>query len=140
MLETSLFESGGKSRTRKPATVLLSTALHGILVAVLLLVPLAHPQALPILSGAVGLPIPIVSAKPEPDRQPTATAPAVQPQIVPEPGAMITPRTIPDDIAMVVDSPAPAIAPVAVSRPGTIRDLIDRATKPAEVDVAPPPP
>ena len=88
MHETSLFESGGSARTRKPATVLLSTVLHGVIVAVLLLVPLAQPQALPMVSAAIGLPLPVASAKPEPKREVAAPTPSVQPRIIPEPGAL----------------------------------------------------
>ncbi len=141
MLETSLFESSGSARTRKPATVLLSVALHALIVAVLLLVPLAHPQALPMLSAAVGLPLPVAASKPEPKREIAAPAPDVQPQIARDPGALYTPERIPDDIAQVVDDPAVAIAQLPSSDRGSIGRLLQSFSDPKEAaTVLPPPP
>ena len=74
MLENSMIESGGRTKTRKPLTVLVSVALHGLIVLAMLLIPIVRPQGLPMLAEAYGLPLPVV---PEPAAPPpeATTAP-----------------------------------------------------------------
>ena len=139
MLETSLIESGGNAKTRQPATVLVSMALHGIVIGMLLLVPLAQPQALPMLS-ATGIPLPIVSAKPKPKTEVAAATPTIQPQIVPAPGDLIAPTKIPSDIAAVDDDPAATVALLPAPSPGNMRSLIRGLIENETTSVAPPPP
>jgi len=88
MLETSLFESSGSARTRKPVTVLVSTALHGVAIVTLILIPILQPQVAPMLSAAVGIPLAeLPKAQPKIE---TVEAPRIQPRILPAPGDLIT--------------------------------------------------
>jgi TonB family protein len=47
MFEDSLIESSGQARTKKGATVLISTIVHVVLLVVLILIPLIYTEALP---------------------------------------------------------------------------------------------
>src|SRR5215468_2808390 len=120
MLETSLFESGGGAKTRKPVTVLVSTALHAIVIIVLIVVPLAQPQLAPAFSAAVGFPLQVAAKSDAPKPKLGPAAPRVQPHIVPSPSDFITPTRIPDDIAMVDDEPGAALGPVGAQQTGSI--------------------
>src|SRR5262245_42200776 len=104
MLENSLLESSGRAKTRKPATLLVSTILHAVAITALILIPMLRPQALPLLVEAYGFPLP---PTPEPPRvpEPISTVPVVQTEVRPDPSDLITPSAIPDRIAIVVDEP-----------------------------------
>ena len=47
MFEDSLIESSGRMKTKKGATVLISTLIHALLIVVLVLMPLIYTEALP---------------------------------------------------------------------------------------------
>src|SRR5206468_11059823 len=47
MFEDSLIESGGQEKARKGTTVLISTVVHVLLIAVLILIPLISYSELP---------------------------------------------------------------------------------------------
>jgi len=144
MLETSLFESDGRGRTRKPLTVLISVIVHALVIVTLILVPLTHPQVVPALSAATGLPIPIVSPEEHHKDSSPAPEPAFQPQIRPSPADFISPATIPADIALLTDESAAAVSPVASGSSGGIRtllqSLVNTDTVGSEPDPPPPPP
>jgi protein TonB len=140
MLETSMFESGrGRAQTRKPATVLVSTGLHVVVILVLLLVPLAHPQALPALSAAVGLPLPVV-AKAGTPKQAEARGTVVQPHIRPASSDLIQPAAIPSDIALISDDPSDAFTEITSSPISTVGSLLRSIAERPEVSTVPEPP
>ena len=135
MLETSLFESVGNARTRKPVTVLVSTALHALAVVTLILIPILQPQVAPMLSAAVGIPLAELP-KPQPKIE-TVEAPRIQPHIQIAPGAFIAPEAIPHDIALVVDEPSAAVLATRLDSPlsNPRLTIVEK-----EVEAAPPPP
>ena len=47
MFEDSLIESSGQIKTKKGTTVFISTAIHALLIVVLILIPLIYTEALP---------------------------------------------------------------------------------------------
>src|SRR6185295_9199366 len=104
MLETALFESDRHADARKPGTVLLSTAIHAVIIVVLVLVPLFQPQAIPALAAAVGIPLSEMP-KPKPPEVPVQAQPVVQKVIQVDPHDLIAPPVIPPDIAHIVDAP-----------------------------------
>src|SRR5947208_3354648 len=139
MLETSLFESGGRAQKRKPATVFASVALHGVVIVFLLLIPIVQPQAIPMLTAAVGIPLPVTTEKSAAKPVEPAPEPRVQPYIQLSSTVLTQPVAIPSDIALVIDDPADRIAGVAGARPGDIRGVIASIVEDRET-VAPPPP
>jgi periplasmic protein TonB len=139
MLEASLIESAENPQRRKPWSVLLSTLAHVVLVALLLLVPLAQPQVLPVLSAAIGIPLPVV-AVPQKPQPPPAAAPIVRTETVPTPGDLIAPASIPRDIANVVDDPAAAVRQIAAFHDAGVRDLIRPLVQPQPESAIPEPP
>ena len=90
MLENSLLESGNRESTRKPATVFASTIIHGLIVAALILVPLLHPQAVPILSTDYLVPLPSMP-KPIAPVELLPAPPRVQLQLHADPGVLTAP-------------------------------------------------
>jgi hypothetical protein len=78
---------GAKPAEAKPWSVLPSTLAHALLIALLLLIPLTQPQALPVLSAAT----PIVRSR-------TILA-----------DGLTAPTRIPPIIGTVVDDPADAV-------------------------------
>src|SRR5437660_10047825 len=139
MLETSLLESGGRGQTRKPMTVLVSTALHAIVIIALLFVPLVQPQVVPAFSATIGIPLPVVSKPDAPKPQPASAEPVVQPHIVAAANDFITPIAIPDGIAL-VDDPPVGIAAVASTPSTGIRSLLGNLRERPDTSLTPPPP
>jgi protein TonB len=139
MLETSLLESSGRAKTRKPATLLVSTVLHAVAITALILIPMLRPQALPLLVEAYGLPLP---PTPEPPRvpEPISTVPVVQTEVMPDPTDFITPTVIPDRIAISVDEPVQT-TPIPVVRGSGSGPLLPSILgSKAETAPLPPPP
>src|SRR5207253_948949 len=71
MFEDSLIESGGQMRTKKGATVLISTAVQAALIAVLILIPLISDAELPkqqLLALLTAPPPPPPPRPPQPQR------------------------------------------------------------------------
>src|SRR5262245_14995408 len=139
MLENSMIESRGRSTTRKPLTVLISAALHGVIVLLLVMIPIVKPQALPMLAEAYGLPLPAMPEPKTPEIVPTNSAPVVQKEVKPLPTDFVAPRAIPSDIAIVVDPPQ-EFAGVPVASNPTVRSLLDHIGKREDVIQPPPPP
>ena len=137
MLEKSLIESAENPQRRKPWTVLLSTLVHIVLVALLLLVPLTQPQVLPALSAAIGIPLPLVPA-PKPEPAPTEIS-GVRAQTISEPG-LTNPEKIPTKIAYVVDDPAETVTQVAGFHDTGVRDLVRAMVQPQPESTIPEPP
>jgi len=139
MLENSLIESGAHTRTRKPATVLVSTVIHVGLVLTLVLIPLLEPQAVPMLSTAYGLPLP-PPLKPNLPIEVVRPLPRIQTQVQPLPGELIAPTIIPSDIARVVDAPDAGLAIPRGSFEGIGSVIPVPIERPPVVAPPPPPP
>ena len=139
MLENSMIESGGRTKTRMPLTVLVSVALHGLVVLAMLLIPIVRPQGLPMLAEAYGVPLPVMpEPAPPPPETPTAP-PVVRTEVQPLPQDFVAPPMIPRDIAIVVDSPR-EFAPLPVQAPSGVGDVLNRMVRNAAAVEPPPPP
>ena len=137
MLENSLIESGARTKTRKPATILASAVIHAVLVVMLVLIPMLEPQAIPLMSAVYALPLP-PELKPNVPVEVVTPPAGVQLHIQPTPGDLIAPTVIPADIARVFDAPEAAVGPLARSSP--IRSLLDPMIDRGEPVALPPPP
>ncbi|MBI4472339.1 MAG: energy transducer TonB, partial [Acidobacteria bacterium] len=130
-------------KTRKGATVLISTIVHVVLVVVMILIPLISYSELPqqqLLAFLVAPPPP-----PPPPPPPVVEA-APQPVIVKtvqiDPGAMVAPTEIPKDIVIVRDEGPPPSAVGIVGgtgRSGMLSGVLGGVLK-AQEEAAPPPP
>ena len=134
MLEDSLIENR-PAEGRKPLTVLASTTIHILVLALLLVLPLIDTQALPQL-GATVLLVP-----PEPPVQKTepsvaATAPPIQRQIAPDPTAFIAPTAIPSEIVRQFEDRPVTEGPVSTGDLSHLLRVIEAQTA---SEVAPPP-
>jgi protein TonB len=106
MFEDSLIESGGRLRSKRGATTLLSFVLQGILLGILILIPLIYTEALPkqqLMTFLVAPPPP-----PPPPPPPAATIKVVK-QVVSEinDGQLRTPTKIPEKVQMIKEEEAP---------------------------------
>jgi periplasmic protein TonB len=107
MFEDSLIESGGRLRTKRGATTLLSFVLQVLLVGVLILIPLIYTEALPkqqLMTFLVAPPPP-----PPPPPPPAAVPIKVVKQIQSDltNGQLRTPTKIPEKIQMIKEEEAP---------------------------------
>jgi protein TonB len=102
MLEDSLFESRGRSQTRKPLTVLVSTMAHVVTIGVLVLIPLIQTQAITIPPPDSSLLAPRIEV-PQPVEVFVAQ-PHVQQYTQTDPNILTAPESIPDQI-IYVDEP-----------------------------------
>jgi periplasmic protein TonB len=107
MFEDSLIESGGKLRTKRGWTTILSFVLQVMLLVVLVLIPLLFTEALPktqLMTFLVAPPPP-----PPPPPPPAATPVKVVKQIQSDlvNGQLRTPTKIPEKIKMVQEEEAP---------------------------------
>jgi protein TonB len=107
MFEDSLIESGGRLRTKRGATTLLSFVLQVFLVGVLILIPLIYTEALPkqqLMTFLVAPPPP-----PPPPPPPAATPIKVVKQIQSDisNGQLRTPTKIPEKVQMIKEEDAP---------------------------------
>lgn len=107
MFEDSLIESGGRLRTKRGATTLISFVLQVILVGVLILIPLIYTEALPkqqLMSFLVAPPPP-----PPPPPPPAAVPIKVVKQIQSDlnNGQLRTPTKIPEKVQMIKEEEAP---------------------------------
>ena len=114
MFEDSLVESGGKLKTKRGATTLLSFFLEFLFLGVLVLLPLIFTEALPTkqLMTLITAPPP-----PPPPPPPPAAAPVVVKKIQTEldNGQLRTPTAIPKKIQMIKeDEPPPSAGPAGV--------------------------
>ena len=107
MFEDSLIESGGRLRTKRGATTLLSFVLQVLLVGVLILIPLICTEALPkqqLMTFLVAPPPP-----PPPPPPPAAVPIKVVKQIQSDlsNGQLRTPTKIPEKVQMIKEEEAP---------------------------------
>jgi periplasmic protein TonB len=140
MLQDSLIESRGPSKTRKPTTVLISTMLHVIIVGVLLLIPVVQPQALPGLMIAAGLAAPVMPQQQEESTVVRAPADA-GPPANPYDSEFIVPSAIPAEIPTIIDAPRGQtyVAPPSSLRGSSVLELLKSAAASAAAEAAPPP-
>jgi protein TonB len=114
MFEDSLVESGGRLKTKRGATTILSFFLEFLFLGVLVLLPLIFTEALPTkqLMTLITAPPP-----PPPPPPPPAAAPVVVKKIQTEldNGQLRTPTAIPKKIQMIKeDEPPPSAGPAGV--------------------------
>jgi len=107
MFEDSLIESGGRLKTKRGATTIVSFILQVLLVGILVLIPLIYTEALPkqqLMTFLVAPPPP-----PPPPPPPAATPPVkvvkVQSDILN--GQLRTPTKIPQKVQMIKEEEAP---------------------------------
>ncbi|HXZ80928.1 MAG TPA: energy transducer TonB [Terriglobales bacterium] len=107
MFEDSLLESGGRLRTKRGATTIVSFILQVLLVGILVLIPLIYTEALPkqqLMTFLVAPPPP-----PPPPPPPAATPPVkvvkVQSDLLN--GQLRTPTKIPQKVQMIKEEEAP---------------------------------
>ena len=108
MFEDSLLDYGGRGKTRKPYTVLVSFVFQCAIIGVLILIPLIYTEALPkhqLMSFLMA---------PPPPPPPPAPAPKVRvmPKVVQQPQEMVQPKAIPRQVAIIREEPLPPPGPV----------------------------
>jgi protein TonB len=114
MFEDSLVESGGKIKTKRGTTTVISFILEIIFLGVLVLLPLIFTEALPTKQIMTMLTAP---PPPPPPPPPPAAAPVVVKKIQSEldNGQLRTPTAIPKKIQMIKeDEPPPSAGPAGV--------------------------
>ncbi|MBZ5599095.1 MAG: TonB family protein [Acidobacteriia bacterium] len=107
MFEDSLIESGGRLRTKRGATTLLSFVLQVFLIGVLILIPLLYTDALPKqqLMTFLVAPPPPPPPPPPPAAAPVRVVKQIQSDIVN--GQLRTPTKIPEKVQMIKEEEAP---------------------------------
>jgi len=107
MFEDSLLESGGRLRTKRGFTTILSFILQALLVAILILIPLLYTEALPKqqLMTFLVAPPPPPPPPPPPAAAPVKAVKVVQTDIVD--GQLRTPTKIPEKVQMIKEEEAP---------------------------------
>ena len=112
MFEDSLIESGGRLRTKRGATTLLSFVLQVFLIGILILIPLLYTEALPKqqLMTFLVAPPPPPTPPPPPAAAPIKVVKQIQSDIVN--GQLRTPTKIPEKVQMIKEeeSPPPVMA------------------------------
>jgi len=107
MFEDSLIESGGRLRTKRGATTVLSFVLQILLLCILILIPLIYTDALPKTQLMTFL---VAPPPPPPPPPPPAAAPVrvvkqIQSDLVN--GQLRTPTKIPEKVQMIKEEEAP---------------------------------
>jgi periplasmic protein TonB len=142
MLEDSTFESARQTATRKPESIIYSLLLHSAATGLLVLIPLLQMQAVPIPRLDSALPAPQFVREHEIDITLSKDIPQLQLEV--DPGAVITPQFIPQEITRVIDTPSSNL----VNLPGTgnergiasiLHAVIDRLEEVPSPPVEPPP-
>jgi protein TonB len=107
MFEDSLIESGGKLRTKRGATTMVSFILQFALVGVLVLIPLLFTEALPKqqLMTFLVAPPPPPPPPPPPAAAPVQVVKKIQSDLVN--GQLRTPTKIPEKVQMIKEEEAP---------------------------------
>lgn len=107
MFEDSLIESGGRLRTKRGATTLLSFVLQVFLIGILILIPLLYTDALPKqqLMTFLVAPPPPPPPPPPPAAAPVRVVKQIQSDIVN--GQLRTPTKIPEKVQMIKEEEAP---------------------------------
>src|SRR6186713_1560151 len=109
MFEDSMVESGGKIKTKKGSTVVISAIVHVVLVLVLIIVPLLFTEQIEgakLTSFLVAPPPPPPAAPPPPPAASSAPRQVVQKVVQLDPTAFIAPVEVPKEIAKIVDGPS----------------------------------
>src|SRR5271166_5626188 len=122
MFEDSLMESGGRLKTKRGVTTLISFVLQILLIGVLVLLPLIFTEALPKQQLMTFL---VAPPPPPPPPPPPAAAPVhiTKPQTELDNGQLRTPTAIPKKIEMIKeDEPPPStgVAGVVGGVPGGV--------------------
>jgi len=106
MFEDSLFESSGRLKTKKKATVFASFILQCGIIGIMILVPLIYTEALPKRELLTFLMAP---PPPPPPPPPPQAIPKVRiiPKVAPQPQEFVQPKAIPKQIAMIKEEPPP---------------------------------
>ena len=117
MFEDSLIESGGRLKTKRGATTLVSFILQVALVGVLVILPLVFTEALPKqqLMTFLVAPPPPPPPPPPPAATPIKTVKVVQTDIVN--GQLRTPTKIPEKVQMIKEEESP---PPVMSASGVV--------------------
>jgi protein TonB len=117
MFEDSLIESGGRLRTKRGATTLVSFILQVILIGILVILPLVFTEALPKqqLMTFLVAPPPPPPPPPPPAAAPVKTVKVVQTDIIN--GQLRTPTKIPEKVQMIKEEEAP---PPVMSASGVV--------------------
>ena len=106
MFEDSTFDSSGKIKTKKPATVVVSFLLQVTIIGIMILIPLIYTEALPKRELLTFL-----MAPPPPPPPPPPPAPAPKVKIIPKvqaaPQEMVQPKAIPRQVAMIKEEAVP---------------------------------
>lgn len=107
MFEDSLLESGGRLKTKRGWTTILSFLLQALLVSILILIPLLYTEALPKqqLMTFLVAPPPPPPPPPPPAAAPVKAVKVVQTDIVN--GQLRTPTKIPEKVQMIKEEEAP---------------------------------
>ncbi|HEY1270900.1 MAG TPA: energy transducer TonB [Terriglobales bacterium] len=106
MFEDSLIESGGRLKTKRGATTVLSFVLQMFLLGILILIPLIYTEALPKQQLMTFL---VAPPPPPPPPPPPAAAPVkvvkIQSEVIN--GQLRTPTKIPQKVQMIKEEEAP---------------------------------
>jgi protein TonB len=107
MFEDSLLDSGGRMKTKRLWTTMLSFLLQFLFVGILILIPLIYTEALPTqqMVSFLVAPPPPPPPPPPPAEAPVRTVKPVQTEIVA--GQLRTPTKIPEKVAMIEEEEAP---------------------------------
>jgi len=111
---------GGRTRTKKPFTMVVSACLQAVLIAVILIVPLLVTPALPktLLSSMLLAPPPPAAAAPPPPPQQVRI---VKPQArLIEQGKLVAPRSIPKQVNLIKEEELPPDVPTAMGSTGGV--------------------
>jgi len=113
MFEDSLIESGGKLKTKRGATTIVSFIFELIFLGILVLLPLIFTEALPTKQLMTMLTAP---PPPPPPPPPPAAAPVIVKKIQSEldNGQLRTPTAIPKKIQMIKEDETPNVGPAGV--------------------------
>jgi protein TonB len=105
MFQDSLFESGGRLKTKRVWTTLLSVVMQAFLIGIMILIPLIYTEALPKQQLMTLLVAPPPPPPPAPPAPPVQAVKVVQTDI--ENGQLRTPTKIPQKVAMIKEEEAP---------------------------------
>ena len=105
MFQDSLIESGGRLKTKRVWTTLLSMCIQGFVIGIMILIPLIYTEALPKQQLMTFLVAPPPPPPPPPAAAPVQAVKVVQTDI--ENGRLRTPSRIPQKVAMIKEEEAP---------------------------------
>ena len=120
MFEQSLLEMAQMGTTKKPYTVLVSAIFQCFLVGILILIPLIYTEALP------GTELMTFLVAPPPPPPPAPDIAEIVKKMIPrefDAGRLLTPKEIPEEIAMIKEEELPpptAVVGVAGGVPGGV--------------------